>query len=339
MIDFAAAGPPVAAAFMASTVEFVEALTIVLAVGVVRGWRSALLGTAAGLVFLGILVAVLGKSLTGVPLPVLQLVVGTLLLMFGLRWLRKAILRASGVLALHDEAKAFARETESLRRHGGAPAGVDKIAFITTFKAVVLEGLEVVFIVIALGADGRFLVPAAVGAGLALAVVVLLGLALHRPLASVPENTLKFAVGVMLSAFGTFWAGEGMGLKWPGHDAAIFGLIAGFLVLALMLVTVCRSHRRAIPKPPLSPASAADTAASPAPSKQGAVDTISSELFGLFVDDGWLAIGILVWVLGGWWLLRHQQTGQGALGGALFAVGLMLVLAVSAVRGAQTQKK
>lgn len=326
MIDWTNVGPSVLAAFMASMVEFVEALTIVLAVGVVRGWRSALLGTAAGLVVLLGLVAILGRSLAGVPLPVLQLVVGILLLMFGLRWLRKAILRASGVLALHDEVQAFAKETESLRRQGGAAAGIDKIAFLTTFKAVVLEGMEVVFIVIALGADGRLLVPAVVGVGLALAVVVVLGLVLHRPLANVPENTLKFGVGVMLSAFGTFWAGEGIGLAWPGHDWILLALMAGFLAVALGLVAACKHWQRIAPKSagkslPATPASA--------------VTTISSELFGLFVDDGWLAAGVLVWVLGGWWLLKQQQLAATTTADAVFAAGLLVVLALSALRRAQ----
>lgn len=326
MIDWTTAGPSVLAAFMASMVEFVEALTIVLAVGVVRGWRSALLGTAAGLVVLVGLVAILGRSLAGVPLPILQLVVGILLLMFGLRWLRKAILRASGVLALHDEAQAFAKETESLRRQGGAAAGIDKIAFLTTFKAVVLEGMEVVFIVIALGADGRLLMPAVAGAGLALAVVVALGLVLHRPLANVPENTLKFGVGVMLSAFGTFWAGEGMGLAWPGHDWILLALIAAFLAVALGLVAACKRWRHIAPK-------SAGKSQSAAPAS--AITTISSELFGLFVDDGWLAAGVLVWVLGGWWLLKQQQLVATTTADAVFAIGLLVVLAFSAMRRAQ----
>lgn len=330
MIDWTNVGPSVLAAFMASMVEFVEALTIVLAVGVVRGWRSALLGATAGLVVLVGLVAILGRSLAGVPLPVLQLVVGILLLMFGLRWLRKAILRASGVLALHDEAQAFARETESLRRQGSASAGIDKIAFLATFKAVVLEGMEVVFIVIALGADGRLLMPAVAGAGLALAVVVALGLVLHRPLANVPENTLKFGVGVMLSAFGTFWAGEGIGLEWPGHDWIILALIAAFLVVALGLVAVCKHRRHIAPK---SAASSVGKSVATAPA--GVIENITSELFGLFVDDGWLAASVLAWVLGGWLLLKHQQVATTMAADAVFAAGLLVVLALSALRRAQ----
>jgi uncharacterized membrane protein len=316
----------VLAAFMASMVEFVEALTIVLAVGVVRGWRSALLGTAAGLVVLAALVAVLGRSLSGVPLPVLQLVVGILLLMFGLRWLRKAILRSAGVLPLHDEAQAFAKETEALRRQGGVAAGIDKIAFLTTFKTVMLEGIEVVFIVIALGADGRLLLPSVIGAGLALAVVVVLGLCLHRPLANVPENTLKFGVGVMLTAFGTFWAGEGIGLDWPGQDWAILALIAGFLLVAVGLVKACKRWREIAPA-----AAKKSVAAAPA---AGALSSMASELFGLFVDDGWLAAGVLAWVVGGWWLVQHQQLSAGMAVDIVFAAGLLLVLSFSALRRA-----
>src|SRR2546426_10995722 len=173
MVDWTSAGPTVLASFLASMVEFVEALTIVLAVGLTRGWRSALLGTAAGLALLAGLVLALGPSLSAVPLPLLQLVVGILLLMFGLRWLHKAVLRAAGIVPLHDETQAFARETESLRAKGRAHrATIDGIAFVTTFKTVVLEGIEVVFIVVALGASGRLLVPASVGALLALSLVV-----------------------------------------------------------------------------------------------------------------------------------------------------------------------
>ena len=245
MTGWTAVAPSVLASFSASLVEFVEALTIVLAVGIVRGWRSALLGTGAGVVVLTALVLALGTSLARVPLPVLQLVVGVLLLMFGLRWLRKAVLRQAAVLPLHDEAEAFARETERLGREaGGVSPGLDKIAFITSFKAVLLEGIEVVFIVIALGARGSLLVPAALGAGLALAVVLGLGVWLHRPLATVPENALKFGVGILLTAFGTFWVGEGIGLHWPGEDVAILYLIASFVAAAWLLVHVSRRLQR-----------------------------------------------------------------------------------------------
>lgn len=233
--------PSMLAAFLAALVECVEALTVVLAVGVVRGWRSALGGSAAGLLALLLLVAVLGRALARVPLHGLQLVVGALLLLFGMRWLRKAVLRAAGVLALHDEAAIYARETQVLRGRAVAARAWDKLAFITAFKSTLLEGVEVVFIVLAIGAGHPGLLwPASLGALAALLVVIALGIVVHRPLARVPENTLKFAVGVLLSAFGTFWAGEGMGYAWPGGDWALPGLVGGFLVVSIACVPRCR---------------------------------------------------------------------------------------------------
>jgi len=244
MLDWTHAGPSLVAAFLASLVEFVEALTVVLAVGVVRGWRPALLGTGFGLAVLFLLVILLGPALARIPLDIVQLAVGTLLLLFGLRWLRKAILRAAGVIPLHDEAQAFAAETAVLRQ--GAASGIawDWVAIAAAFKIVMLEGIEVVFIVIAIGAAGGLLLPASVGAVAALLVVVLLGIVLHRPLASIPENALKFVVGVLLSAFGTFWVGEGIGAAWPEADWSILALIAGFLAVALMIVPLCRTRSR-----------------------------------------------------------------------------------------------
>jgi uncharacterized membrane protein len=247
MIDWVHAGPSVVAAFLASLVEFVEALTVVLAVGVVRGWRPALLGTAFGLAVLFLLVLALGPALARIPLDIVQLAVGTLLLLFGLRWLRKAILRAAGVIALHDEAAAFAAETTLLRQVGGSGSDWDWVAIGTAFKIVMLEGIEVVFIVIAIGAAGGLLVPAGVGAIAALLVVVLLGVVLHRPLARIPENALKFAVGVLLCAFGAFWVGEGIGVAWPAADWSILALIAGFLAVALLSVPLCRGGARPAP--------------------------------------------------------------------------------------------
>ena len=236
------AGPTILAAFLASLVEFVEALTVVLAVGSVRGWRGALSGTGAALLVLLVLISVLGTALTCIPLDVIQLAVGALLLLFGMRWLRKAILRAAGVIPLHDEAAAFAKETEAMRKIGRG-GGWDKVGFATAFQITMLEGTEVVFIVIAVGAGGSgLLLPASLGALAALLLVVVLGIALHRPLTSVPENTLKFTVGVLLSAFGCFWVGEGMGLEWPGADWSILGLSVGFLALALFAVSLCRSR-------------------------------------------------------------------------------------------------
>jgi len=235
-------GTVVLAAFLASLVEFVEALTIVLAVGTVRGWRPALLGAAAGTAFLAVLVLSFGPALARVPITTLQLVIGILLLLFGMRWLRKAILRSAGVIGLHDEAAIYAAETAALQGGIGAPgarSGLDGVALATAFKAVTLEGLEVIFIVIAAGARGMLL-PASLGAACAGVLVVLAGLALHRPLARVPENALKFGVGLLLSAFGVFWIGEGLGFPWPGEDFSLFALLGGFLAVAGLAVAVAR---------------------------------------------------------------------------------------------------
>lgn len=240
-------GTAIIASFLASLVECVEALTIVLAVGSVRGWRSALAGSAAAIGVLLAIVAVLGTALTRIPLQAIQLVVGTLLLLFGLRWLRKAILRSAGLIPLHDEQAVFAKSSQALRHLSSSSTSWDKIAFSATFNITMLEGTEVVFIVIAIGA-GRsgMLLPASLGAVVALLTVIALGLILHRPLARVPENTLKFIVGVLLSAFGTFWVGEGMNLAWPGDDWSIPALIAAYLILALATVPLCRSRAHAV---------------------------------------------------------------------------------------------
>jgi uncharacterized membrane protein len=328
-MDWASFGPTVIASFMASMVEFVEALTIVLAVGVVRGWRSALLGTGAALAVLLALIVVLGQSLSKIPLPVVQLVVGTLLLMFGLRWLRKAILRAGGVLPLHDEAKAFAEETEELRKHGRKAEGaIDQEAFLTSFKIVMLEGIEVVFIVIAIGASSGSIVPASLGAALALLVVVLLGLWLHRPLANVPENGLKFGVGVMLAAFGTFWVGEGIGLEWPGADWAVLALIAAYFIIGLALVRPCDYLRRKDRARPVA------TAAADSP-PSGVLSSIVRELVGLFIDDGYLAAGVVVWV-GLAWIDQSHGTLTMAWQCSLFVAGFASILALSVWRRALT---
>ena len=230
-MTWATFAPAVSAAFLGSLVEAIEALTIVLAVATVRGWRPAGLGAAAGLASLALIVAGLGPLLDRVPLLLLQLVIGVLLLLFGMRWLRKAILRAAGVIPLHDEAAAFAAGTAELREHRSR---LDWLAGLASFKAVLLEGLEVVFIVIAVGAGRGLLLPASAGALGACALVAGAGFALHRPLARVPENALKLAVGVVLSAFGVFWTGEGLGVAWPGADLAIVGFAALFLLVAAL---------------------------------------------------------------------------------------------------------
>lgn len=237
------AAPALSAAFLASLVEVVEAFTIVLAVGTVRGWRPALIGTGCALGVLALLVLLLGPALTRVPLQALQLVIGVLLLMFGLRWLRKAILRAAGIIALHDEDQAFIKETGALRASDvGTADHRDWMAGLTAFKAVMLEGIEVVFIVLAVGAGRGLLWPASLGALAACVLVLSLGLVLRTPLARVPENTLKFAVGVMISAFGIYWTGEGLGVDWPGADLAIVGLAVLLLGSSLALITAFRRN-------------------------------------------------------------------------------------------------
>jgi uncharacterized membrane protein len=229
------------AAFLASLVEAVEALTIVLAVATVRGWRPAGLGALAGLMVLALIVVALGPLLDHVPLSLLQLVIGILLLLFGMRWLRKAILRSAGVIPLHDETMTFATETAELREQARRnEARLDWLAALASFKAVLLEGLEVVFIVIALSAGRGMLIPASAGALAACLLVTGVGFIVHRPLARVPENTLKFAVGVMLSAFGVFWTGEGLGVAWPGADLAIVGFAALFLIVSGAAVVLAR---------------------------------------------------------------------------------------------------
>ena len=222
-------------AFLASLVEAVEALTIVLAVGVTRQWRGALYGVGAALITLTVLVAIFGTAIVlFVPIDVLRVVIGTLLLIYGLQWIVKAILRGSGAKALHDEERIYAEQVGRLRDEPPVPAsGLDGISFTVAFKGVLLEGLEVAFIVITFGASAGQLGPAALGALLAVALVVVVGIVLNQPLARVPENALKFAVGLMLVTFGTFWAGEGIGIEWPADDLTIPILLAIYVAAAL----------------------------------------------------------------------------------------------------------
>jgi uncharacterized membrane protein len=234
----------VASAFLASAVEFVEALTIVLAAGVSRGWRSALAGLGAATLALAVIVAALGPALTRIPINALRLVVGGLLLTFGLQWLRKAILRASGFKALHDEEAIFAQELADARAAGGETrAGLDWYGFTLAFKGVLLEGLEVAFIVITFGSTQGRIGLAALGAGAALVLVLVVGVLVRAPLARVPENTMKFAVGAMLTTFGIFWSAEGAGADWPGTDAALPVILAFVLLLSFGAVATLRRQR------------------------------------------------------------------------------------------------
>jgi uncharacterized membrane protein len=236
----------VSASFIASFVEVVEAFTIVLAASTVRGWRPAIAGTVAGLALLAVLVAALGSLIAAVPLHLLQIVVGVLLLLLGLRWLRKAILRGARILPLHDEEKAFAAETAQLREElSRATRRADAMAAATAFKGVVLEGIEVAFIVLAVGGGRGLIGAASIGAALACALVLAIGAIVHKPLSRVPENTMKFVVGVMLSSFGVFFSGEGMGAAWPGEDLALLGLVALFALVALGCVRLIEAQRPA----------------------------------------------------------------------------------------------
>ncbi|MHB1854568.1 MAG: COG4280 domain-containing protein [Acidimicrobiales bacterium] len=230
------------AVFLACAVEAVEATTIVLAAGTARDWRSALTGVAAGLVLLAVIVAGLGPALTAIPLQSLRLVVGGLLLVFGLQWLRKAILRASGHKALHDEEKIFATELSAAqkaeRRRVGAVS--DWYSFTLSFKGVVLEGLEVAFIALTFGSNQKNIPLAAIAAVSAVVVVAAGGVAVRAPLARVPENSMKFVVGVMLTSFGTFWGAEGAGAHWPGSDAALLALVPLYALFGVLLSVALR---------------------------------------------------------------------------------------------------
>jgi uncharacterized membrane protein len=226
--------------FLACSVEAVEALTIVLAVGVSRSWRSAMTGVGAAVVALAAVTAALGPALTALPINALRVVVGGLLLVFGLQWLRKAILRASGLKKLHDEEETYHEELAAAREAGSVRTGIDPYTFTIAFKGVFLEGLEVAFIVLTFGANQHNVGLAAAAAGAAVAVVTLAGFAVHAPLARVPENTLKFCVGVMLTSFGIFWGGEGAGAHWPGGDAALLVIVPVALGFALGLVAAAR---------------------------------------------------------------------------------------------------
>lgn len=239
----------VASVFIACTVEAVEALTIVLAVGTTRSWRSAMIGVGAALVALAAVTAALGPALTALPINVLRGVVGGLLLVFGLQWLRKAILRGSGLKALHDEDAAFAHETELAREAGGVEAGIDGYSFFVSFKGAFLEGLEVVFIALTFGSNQKDVPLAAAAAVAAVLGVVAVGVLLRAPLARVPENALKFVVGVMLTSFGVFWGGEGVHAHWPGSDAALLVIIPAVLLFALGTVALLRRSLSAEPAP------------------------------------------------------------------------------------------
>jgi uncharacterized membrane protein len=235
-MDGMSAGFLFAAVFLACVVEAVEALTIVLAVGVTRGWRSPLYGTGVAVVVLAVIIAALGPALKLIPLNLIQLLVGGLLLVFGLQWLRKAMLRAAGIKAKHDEDAIYKKEVTSATGEAKAGGTFDSYGFRIAFMGVLLEGLEVAFIVLTFGTTQGNIPLAAIAAAAAVVVIVGVGFAVRAPLARVPENMLKYAVGLLLTTFGTFWGAEGAGASWPASDASILVLLAILLVVSLGVV-------------------------------------------------------------------------------------------------------
>jgi len=292
--------------FVAAGVEWVEALTIVLAVGLVRGWRAAFSGTALALVALTAMVAVFGLALAAY-LPVVRTLIGVFLLLFGLKWLHKAILRSAGLKALHDEAVAFIATEERLRETRSHWAGV-----ATAFNGVLLEGLEVVFIVVAVGGlnHNNYLSPI-VGAAASVAVVVAVGVAARRPLTQVPENVLKYVVGIMLTSFGTFFAGEGIGVNWPGGDLVLLALVAGYGLASLAFVVYLRRPAAA----PGEPGTAVRL-----------LRAAWAEVYGLFVDDSALAVVTVAALLA---VALFAQRFSPQLAGLFLVLGVLLAIGVS----------
>jgi uncharacterized membrane protein len=295
--------------FLAAGVEWVEALTIVLAVGLFKGWRAALIGTAAGVAALLLLVAVFGLALTShVSIVLARTLVGVFLLLFGLKWLHKAILRSAGVKALHDEAAAF----EETRSHL-VSARSHWIGVSTAFNGVFLEGLEVVFIVLALSGLGQVL-PAAGAAIASLLVVVVAGVVLREPLTAVPENAMKYVVGVMLTSFGTFFAGEGLGVSWWYSDASLLVLIAVYAAASLVMVALLR-------RPPAGLGQLGHLGA------VRVARAIADEVWGLLVGDGALALVAVAVVLGVGFYADHF-TQQRGLAGVLLVAGVLAAVLV-----------
>ncbi|MFI5285049.1 MAG: COG4280 domain-containing protein [Candidatus Dormibacteria bacterium] len=295
---------------LAAAVEWVEALTIVLAVGLFKGWKAAFVGMALGLLALVALVAVFGVTITShVSIEAARTLVGVFLLLFGLKWLHKAILRSSGLKSLHDEAKTFEETKEMLVASGTSRAGVDRVGVTTSFGGVFLEGLEVVFIVVALG--GLQNIPAAaIGAVVALVIVAVAGIVFRHPLTRVPENTMKYVVGIMLTAFGTFFTGEGIGVHWWGADLSLLPLIAVYGLASVGFVQLLKQPIR-VTVAPTGIARAARTAV--------------TEVWGLFVDDGALAIVAILAIFGVALFAAHYGDGH-SIGGALLIVGVLLAV-------------
>jgi uncharacterized membrane protein len=298
MTDFAL----FAAVFLACLVEAVEATTIVVAAGSSRNWRSALQGTVAAVIVLGVIVAVLGPAILLLPLAILRVVIGGLLLVFGLQWLRKAVLRAAGVKALHDEDAIYQRQLAASQAAATrSRAGIsDWYAFTLSFKGVLLEGLEVAFIVLTFATNQHNLPVAIVASAAAIVVVIIMGVIVRGPLSRVPENTLKFVVGVMLTSFGVFWGAEGVGAHWPGSDAALLIIAPAVLVFCLLLVVIFRNRRRAAQaKPtqvPVTPAAGASTSTATATKTEpGALTRFGLFWYDFVIGDDWqIAAGVVL---------------------------------------------
>jgi uncharacterized membrane protein len=237
------------ATFFACVVEAVEATTIIMAMGFTRSWRSTWLGVATALAALAVVTAIFGYAITTwLPESALQLVIGGLLLVFGLQWLRKAILRSSGRKSLHDEEQIFLEQEAAARSAAASTGRLDMFAFMISLKGTFLEGMEVVFIVITFGLNAHDVPVAVYGAIAAVVLVTVLAAVFRKPLAMIPENTMKYGVGLLLASFGTFWAVEGLGLlrsgrtsvEWPGSDAAILVLIVVWFVLTRVFIAVLK---------------------------------------------------------------------------------------------------
>lgn len=304
----------VVATFLAAAVEWVEALTIVLAVGMFKGWRNAAVGTLAALIALVVLTVGFGFALNShIDLALVRTLVGVFLLLFGLKWLHKAILRSSGLKALHDEAKAFEETKHMLVGANGRAAGaLDPVGVSTALSGVFLEGLEVVFIVIALGGLQN-VSAAAAGAAASLVVVVGAGIIFRAPLTAVPENTMKYVVGILLTSFGTFFAGEGIGVEWWNSDVSLLPLIAGYGLASLITVWVLRhpSSLRVEVR------------------VLRALRSAVNEIWGLFIDDGALATATIAVLLGVAVFVDHEAGDKGAaawllVGGVLLAIAISL---------------
>lgn len=303
----------VVSTFLAAGVEWVEAFTIVLAVGIVKGWRSSVTGAVAAFAALGGMIAAFGAGVGGVPIGAARTVVGIFLLLFGLKWLHKAILRSSGLKALHDEAQTFLETRASLdSAPSRGPGSLDWVGVGTSFNGVFLEGLEVVFIVIALGGLNG-LAGAATGAGASLVAVLALGLVLRTPLTRIPENTMKYVVGIMLTSFGTFFAGEGVGVHWWRSDLSLLPLIGVYALASFALVWLLRR-----------PAPTARASGGPARVAAAAV----KEVWGLFVGDGALAIATLA-VLAGVAVFVDRVSGMRELAAVLLVAGVLAAVVVS----------